>query len=103
MYRVLQPDGASARQIAEIVNQAMRGKLNATTTASLRANETTTTLTWADINPGSFIGFCPLTPAAATASTSLYVSSRVRGQAILTHDAQSASAGSRDYVVLVIG
>jgi len=88
------------RKITHALNLAIRGKLNCTGTVTLTASSTTTTLADIRIGPSSHIGFTPLTASAATAMTSLYVSSRGKETATLTHDSDAATDRDFSYVVL---
>ncbi|MEC4533083.1 hypothetical protein VSR91_26535, partial [Klebsiella pneumoniae] len=90
------------RQIAEVANRAMAGKINATTQVTLNANATTTTVKDSRIGAFTYFGFQPTTQDAVTAQISgLYVSAQANGQATLTH----ASSASTDQPVnlLLIG
>lgn len=97
------PDEKQHRRVlAQTVNQAMAGKLNAVTQITLTPNSTTTTVTDARIGAYTFFGFSPLTPDAVTAQISgLHVSSQANGTATLTH-ASSASV-DQTFNLLLIG
>jgi hypothetical protein len=89
------------RQLAQRVNGALQGKLNAVTQVTLTPSSTTTTMTDARIGASTFISFQPLTADAAGALSGLYVSSQKSGQATITH--ASASSVDRTFNVLLIG
>ena len=89
------------RQLAQGVNGARQGKLNAVTQITLTASSTTTTLTDARIGSTTGIFFSPLTADAAAAIGGLYVSSQQKGQATLTH--ASTASIDRTFNVLLIG
>lgn len=93
--------GADGRQIVEWINRLLSGRLNASTTVTLTANATSTTLTDPRISIESFIGFMPTTATAALAMTALYVSARTSGSATLTHN--NTADVDRTYVALIIG
>jgi len=74
------------RKVAEILNNVMLGRTNNTGTVTLTANDTTTTIADKRLGPKSVLTFMPTTANAATAMTSIYVSSRGKQTATLTHD-----------------
>ena len=81
------------RIVAEVVNNLMDGKDNALGTVTLDPNQATTTLTDLRIGPDSAILFMPTTANAAAelGNGTLYVSSRGKQTATITH-ANSAQA-----------
>jgi hypothetical protein len=90
------------RKLAQSVNLAMQGKLNAVVQVTLTPSSTTTTLIDSRIGASTGIFFSPLTNDAVTASISgLHVSSQKNGQATLTH--ASAAAVDQTFNVLLIG
>ena len=89
------------RQLATLLNNTIKGKLNAVTSVTLAASSTTTTITDARIGPNTFIGLEPTTANAASARASLYVSARTKGSATLAH-ASSANV-DQTFMVLLIG
>jgi len=86
--------------VSSALNNTINGKLNSTGSVTLRASQTTTTLTDERIGGNSVILFMPTTANANTAKSSLYVSARGDKTATLTH----ASSGNADqtfgYVVV---
>ncbi|MGH6879520.1 hypothetical protein [Hypericibacter sp.] len=89
-------------RVYDVVRGILAGKLNCTATVTLRASQTTTTLTDARIGPESWIGLAPLTANASTAEKAgVYVSARAQGSATLTH-ASSANTG-QDFAVTILG
>jgi type V secretory pathway adhesin AidA len=80
------------RLVSSSLNNTINGKLNSTGAITLRASETTTTLTDARIGGNSVILFMPITANARTALDTMYVSARSSGSATLTH----ASSGNTD-------
>ncbi len=89
-------------RVRDVLRGVQAGKLNCTTTVTLRASQTTTTLTDARIGPESWIGLVPLTANASTAEKAgVYVSARAEGSATLTH-ASSADTG-QDFSVAILG
>lgn len=90
------------RRIYDAIRGIQAGKLNCTTTVTLTASATTTTLTDPRIGAESWIGLTPLTANASTAEKAgVYVSARAQGSATLTH-ASSANIG-QDFSVAILG
>jgi len=75
------------RVVAEVVNNLMDGKDNATGDVTLTANQATTTLADLRIGADSAILFMPTTANAAAeiGNGTLYVSSRGKQTATITH------------------
>jgi len=72
-----------------VVNGLLDGRMNATGTATLATSTTTTSVLDARVGVDSVITFMPTTARAAAALSSLYVSARMQGEFILTHDSQT--------------
>ena len=89
------------RQIAQLANNLLAGKLNTVIQVTLTANVTTTTITDKRIGANTGIFFSPLTADAAAAQAGLYVSSQANGTATLTH--ASTATVDRTFNVLLIG
>ena len=91
------------RQLAETANSLRDGKINTRGEITLRASQTTTTLTDTRIGPNSFIALFPLTANAAGKVATTYVSARAttEGQATITH-ASSADA-DQDFMYVILG
>lgn len=91
------------RQIANVLNNVLVGKLLATGTVTLTQNAASTSLQDPRIGVSSFIQFMPTTANAAAeiGAGTLYVSARTEGVATLTH-ANNAQT-DRSYTFLVIG
>jgi len=89
----LSPNGSSAaRLIAQVVNGLLKGQLNNQIEVTLRASQTTTTLTDPRLGTDSNIHLTPLTANAATAYLAgWYISARGTGTMTITH-ASSADA-----------
>jgi hypothetical protein len=93
---------AYLKRVFDVIRGIQAGKLNCTTTVTLTASATTTTLTDPRIGAESWIGLTPITANASTAEKAgVYVSARAQGSATLTH-ASSANAG-QDFVVAILG
>ena len=91
------------RLMAEVVNGLMNGKINATGTVTLTANQATTTLADLRIGPDSVILFMATTAnaAAEAGAGGMYVSSRGKQTAVITH-ANNAQT-NRDFSYCVLG
>ena len=87
-------------QVAEVTNGARRGKISPCNEITLRANETTTTLTSEDISANSHIFMFPLSANAASVIASTYISSMTNGQAVITHPSDANTDKTFDYVIL---
>lgn len=95
------PRGADGRSVEDRINQIIQGKINATKSVTLTANDTTTTITDPRISAASYIGLMPTTATASAAMDAVYVSARTSGSATLTHD--NTADVDRTYVALIIG
>jgi pyrroline-5-carboxylate reductase len=91
---------AYVKRLYDVIRGIQAGKLNCTTTVTLAANVTTTTLTDARIGAASVILFMPTTSNAAGAMTNLYVSARAEGSATLTHSNTATTDRTFDVVIL---
>ena len=97
----LPPKGGDQRFVATVLNLAMQGKLNATSSVTLAANATRTDLIDRRIGVDSFLAMMPLTASAAAAMTTTYVAVRLPGLATLQH--ADSAATDRRFGVLIIG
>lgn len=75
------------RQLAEAINRHNNGKFNCALEVTLRASQTTTTISDARITAFSVLAFMPVTAHAAAAVANLYVleATMQSGQAIINH------------------
>lgn len=89
------------RQIAQLANNLLQGKLNTVIQVTLAPSATTTTVTDKRIGANTGLFFSPLTADAAAAVSSLYVSAQVNGSATLTH--ANTATTDRTFNVLLIG
>lgn len=89
------------RRIAEVLNNVLQGKLNATLDVTLRASQTTTVVTDARLGPFSVILPMARTASAAGNLDGLYVTDQGKGTATLHHD--SISSTDQDVRLLIIG
>jgi len=101
-YRTLPVFGTDPRSIAEVVNGAMNGKTNNTGTVTLGTSVTSTVISDARIGADSVILFMPTDVNAATilGGGLLYVSSRGKGTATITHPTTTLSS---TFAYVVIG
>jgi len=88
------------REMALILNNLLDGKINAKGSVTLSASLTSTTLADFRIGAASVILFMPTTANAATAMTSLFVSSRGDQTATLTHNSDAATDRTFAYTIL---
>lgn len=91
------------RQVVEVVNNLLRGKLNAGLQLTLATNAASTTIVDQRISAFSAVLFCPLTADAAAemAAGTLFVSSLADGQAVIAH--QNNALTDRTYNLCIIG
>ena len=98
-YRRLPNPGGTPREVAEVVNNLVEGKINSTGTVTLATGgATTTTLIDRRIGPDSIILFMPA--SAAAAAFEMYVSDRENGQATINHLPNSIADKTFAYVIL---
>ncbi len=90
------------RQIAQGLNQALDGKLNSTGTVTLTASVTTTVITDQKIGTDSRIILFPTTANAAAdiAAGDVYISSKGKKTATITHPSNANADKTYDYVIL---
>ena len=101
MYRGLNPSGADPREISEVTNGILSGKTNNTGTVTLAvASATTTTIYDERIGFNSVILLMPTTANAVSVVTSTYVSSTNKGNAVITHTANTISDKIYKYIVI---
>jgi hypothetical protein len=86
-FRTLPVFGSDQRSVAEIVNGVMNGKTNNTGNVTIGLSVTSTTINDARIGSNSVILFMPTNGNAASLISGgmLYVSSRGKGVATITH------------------
>ena len=98
MYRTLPYQGGEPRNVAEVINNAMNGKTNNTGTVTLRASNTTTTITDERLGFDSVILLSPLTATAAAQAP--YVSTKAKGSIIITHTSVASTDLNFDYIIV---
>lgn len=99
MFRRLPPAGGNPREISEVVNNLLNGKINSKGTITL-SPETTTIISDERIGVESVILLSPKTESAASELSSVYFSDQSSGQATLTHNSSSLTDRTYGYVVL---
>lgn len=72
-------------QVANVLNNVLKGKLNNTGTLTLTANAATTTLTDSRIGANSVISLMPTTANAASAISTTYFGTFLDGSCVITH------------------
>lgn len=99
---VVSPYEKDLSKFAFAIQQLAEGRSNATGSATLTANTTTTTVTAPTCGTGSVPILTPLTlnAAAEVGGGTLYVSSVSKGQFILTHANSSQTDRTFGWVVL---
>lgn len=92
-HPVLNPSGSSlARLVAQVVNGLLKGQSNNQIEVTLRAGNTTTTITDPRLGTESNLHLAPLTANASVAEKAgIWISARATGSMTLTH-ANSANA-----------
>jgi|TARA_R100000482_G_C5131875_1_gene152519 hypothetical protein len=92
--------GGSARQVAEVLNRTIDGKLNSTGTVTLTASAASTAVTEERAGSDSVILFMPTTANAAAEMDGMYVSSRGKQTFTITHANNSQTDRTFSYVVI---
>ena len=92
--------GAEPRQIAEVVNRTIDGKLNSTGSVTLTASATSTVVAEARSGPDSVVLFMPTTANAAAELATMFVSSRGKQTFTITHANNGQTDRTFKYVVI---
>lgn len=82
-------DKQRLNRTVQVVNGLLDGRNNAIGTATLASSTTTSQIIDARVGVDSVITLMPTTSRAASSLTAVYVSSRLQGSFILTHDSQT--------------
>jgi hypothetical protein len=98
MYRTLNYMGSNLREISEVTNGIMDGKTNNTGSITLRASNTTTTITDERLGFDSIILLSPLTANAAAQTP--YISTKAKGSVIITHTSTAHTDLDFDYIIV---
>ncbi len=99
-FRTLPPMGAEPRQIAEVVNRTIDGKLNSTGSVTLTASATSTVVAEARSGPDSVVLFMPTTANAAAELATMFVSLRGKQTFTITHANNAQTDRTFKYVVI---
>jgi hypothetical protein len=101
MYRGLNPAGADTREISEVTNGVLNGKTNNTGNITLNASSATTTTIYDErIGFNSVILLMPTTANAVASLTNVYISARAKGNATLTHSANTNTDKTYGYIIV---
>ena len=98
MYRILPYQGGEPRNVAEVINSAMAGKTNNTGSVTLRASNTTTTITDERLGFDSIILLSPLSANAAAQTP--YISTKAKGSVVITHTSVASTDLDFDYIIV---
>jgi hypothetical protein len=98
MFRVLNPSGATPREISEVVNNTVNGKTNNTGSITLAVDSATST-TINDERIG-FDSVVILTPTTSSASGFAYYIETGKGSATITHAVNTTAGITFRYVVV---
>jgi len=101
MYRKLNWQGGTPREVSEIVNNLVEGKSNNTGEITLAASgATSTTISDERIGFNSVVLLMPTTANAVSVIASTYVSSTVKGSAVITHSANTLTDKTYRYLIV---
>jgi len=101
-YRRLPQDGATPRQVAEVVNRTLDGGINATGSVTLTASAATTTVADKRLSATSYFGLMPTTANASAeiGNGTIYVSAQGKQTLTITHANNSQSDRTYRYCIL---
>lgn len=99
-FRILNPVFATVREVAEVLNNTVNGKLNCTGSFTVTPNTGTTTVVDPRASKESVILFSPTTSQAATEVNHLYVSTKNNGSFVVSHRNNGTSGRDFDYVII---
>jgi len=88
------------REIAQGVNNALDGILNSTGTVTLTENITTTVILDQRIGVDSYIKLSPTSANAAAIVASIYISSKGKKTATVTHTSDANTDKTFDYLII---
>jgi hypothetical protein len=97
-YLVLNPTGATTREISEVVNNILNGKTNNTGSVTIAVASATSTIIY-DERIG-FNSVVILTPATSGASGYAYYIETTKGSATIRHAANTTAGRTFRYVVV---
>ena len=99
-FRRLQPQYADTREIAEVTNSILNGKLNCTGSVELSTTGTETTLYNERIGYDSVILLMPRSADAAGETDHVYIKSKAIGSCVIGHRQHGHAVCLWDYVII---
>ena len=99
-FRILNPILATTREIAEVLNGTIDGKLNSTGQFDAWPRTSTSTTHEDPRAKESVILFSPTTSNAASAASGMHVSTKNNGSFVVTHASNSQADRTFDYVII---
>ena len=101
-FRRLPPEATNGREISQVVNNILDGKLNSTGSVTLTASAASTAVTDYRAGYDSVVLFMPTTANAAAeqAAGGFYVSSRGKQTFTITHANNTQTDRTFDYIVI---
>ena len=100
MYRKLPFQGGEPRQVAEIVNNLVEGKMNCTGSITLETSGTETTLYNERIGYDSVIILVPRSANSAGETDHVYIKTKAIGSCVIGHRNHGHSDADYDYVII---
>jgi hypothetical protein len=101
MYRKLNWQGGTPREISEVVNNLVEGKSNNTGEITLAvASATTTTIYDERIGYNSVMLLMPTTANAASVLSTTYIGATNKGNAVITHTANTITDKKYRYIIV---
>lgn len=99
-FRRLQPEFATTREIAEVTNNMLNGKLNCTGNITLNTSGTETTLYNERIGYDSVIILIPRSADSAGETDHVYIKSKAIGSCVIGHRQHGHADCNWDYVII---
>ena len=99
-FRTLQPQYADTREIAEVTNSILNGKLNCTGSIELATTGTETTLYNERIGYDSVILLVPRSADSAGETDHVYIKSKAIGSCVIGHRQHGHAVCLWDYVII---
>lgn len=99
-FRRLQPQYANTREIAEVTNSILNGKLNCTGSITLNTTGTETTLYNERISYDSVILLSPRSENSAGETDHVYIKSKAIGSCVIGHRQHGHDDAEYDYIIV---
>ena len=101
-FKRLPTEATNAREVSQVVNNILDGKLNSTSTFTCAASATSTTVTDFRAGPTSVILLMPTTANAAAeqGNGTIFVSTRNKQSFVVTHANNSQVDRTFEYIVI---